>query len=176
MNRSPEYIQTKINLCTNPPFKGLGALGLWYSYCIESEINKWSYDCSRVHLGAAQDMAAFTIHPSGFHIRRVLSDGKLLKVYDDRNVILDDTLIPIAVPGKNLQLLELEQVVTFLKKKGAYYCRFAVRGLTHTGYVLDGTAYCAAWSDDQRGFLFETEAGKNPNNSKVIEKLSECAV
>jgi hypothetical protein len=171
MKRSPEYIKTKINLCTNPPFKGLGELGLWYGYCLESEIEKWRHDFSLVHLGEARDMAAFTFHPSGFHIRRVLSDGKLLKVYDERNVLLDDTLISAAIPGENLHLLELEQVVPFLKTMDAYYCRFAVRGLSHTGYVLEGRAYCAAWSDDQRGFLFETESGKNPNNSKIVERL-----
>jgi len=95
----------------------------------------------------------------------------LLKVYDDRNQILDDTLLPVAVPGDNLKLLKLSEVVAFLKSRGAFYCRFAVRWLSHTGYVLAGRAYCAAWSDDQRGFLFETDKGPNPN-AEVLERLA----
>lgn len=170
MNKGPGYVTTKIRLCTNPPFTGLGALGLWYSYCLESELHKWQSDCATARLGAATERAAFCEHPFGYHIRRVLSDGRLLKVYDGRNRLQDDTLIPVSVPGENLRLVELPAVVPFLLARGGYRCRFAVNGLSYTGHVLDGHSYCAAWSDDERGFLFETENGKNPN-ARVLERL-----
>lgn len=172
MNRGSGYIQTKKTISKNPPFKALAALGLWYSFCLESEIHKWLSAHATERLSpTATDRAAFCEHPAGYHIRRVLSDGKLLKVYDDRNQLLDDTLLPVAVPGDNLRLLDLPEVVPFLKSRGARYCRFAVRGLSHTGYVLEGRAYCAAWSDDQRGFLFETEEGPKPN-AEILEQLA----
>lgn len=171
MNKGAGYIQKKIKFCEKAPFRGLGALGLWYGYVIESEIHKWRSDCASGRLGPdAKDRAAFCEHPDGYHIRRVLSDGKLLKVYDDRNRLQDDTLMPVALPGENLRLLEFSEVVPFLLSRGGYRCRFAINGLAHTGHVLDGKKYSAAWSDDQRGFLFETEKGKNPNG-KVLERL-----
>lgn len=171
MNKGAGYIQTKIKFCGEAPFKGLGALGLWYGYSLESEIHKWKSACASARLGPdATDRAAFCEHPSGFHIRRVLSDGKLLKVYDDRNCLQDDTLLPVALPGDNLRLLGLSEVVPFLLTRGGYRCRFAINGLAHTGHVLDGRSYSAAWSDEQRGFLFETESGKKPN-AKVLERL-----
>lgn len=170
MNKGSGYTQTKIRFCTNPPFNGLGALGLWYGYCLETELQKWQSDRATAKLGIATDRAVFCEHPSGYHIRRVLSDGKLLKVYDDHNRLLDDTLLPCAVPGDNLRLLELSEVVPFLLARGGYPCRFAVNGLSYTGHVLDGRDYCAAWSEGQCGFLFETENGKNPN-AKVLQRL-----
>ncbi|MEO6741200.1 MAG: hypothetical protein ABIP20_13180 [Chthoniobacteraceae bacterium] len=170
MNKGSGYKQTKILDCSNPPFRGLGALGLWYSYCLESELHKWQSDSTTAKLGPAKDCAAFCEHPAGYHIRRVLSDGRLLMVYDDRNQLLHDTLLPVAVPGDNLRLLEFSAVVPFLLTRGGYRCRFAINHLSFSGHVLDGSAYCAAWSDDQRGFLFETEKGKNPN-AKILERL-----
>jgi hypothetical protein len=38
------YVQTKITFCKNPPFSGLGALGMWYGHALESEIKKWETD------------------------------------------------------------------------------------------------------------------------------------
>lgn len=170
MNKGPQYKQTKIRDCTKAPFIGLGALGLWWSYCLDAELHKWRSDCATARLGTATDRAAFTEHPFGYHVRRVHSDGRLLKVYDDRNHLLNDTLIPVAVPGDNIRLLELAEVVPFLLARGGYRCRFAVNGLGYTGHVLDGHSYSAAWSDDERGFLFETEKGKNPN-AQILERF-----
>ena len=155
----------------NPPFMALSALGLWYGYCLESEISNWWSNHGNHQLGAAKDCAVFSEHPHGYHIRRVLCDGKLLKVYDGNNRLLDDTLLPLAVPGNNIHLLNLDEVVPFLKSRGALYCHFSIRGLSYKGHVLSGEKYCAAWSDDQRGFLFETDKGPNPN-AKILEEFS----
>ncbi len=171
MERGAEYIQTKIRTSTTRPFIGIGALGLWYGFCLKSEIDKWKSACASASLGSnARDMAAFTEHPRGLHVRRVLSDGTLLKVYDDRNQIIEDSLLPVVVPGQNLTLLELVDLVPFLQRRGGFRCRFAVKGLAHTGVVVEGDHYCAAWSDGGRAFLFETEKGKHPN-AKILERL-----
>jgi len=172
MNKGDGYVQTKIKFCQASPFTGLGALGMWYGYCLESEIASWQSASHTAKLGSAADKAAFCEHPAGYNIRRVLSDGKLLKVYDSKGHLEEDTLMPVALSGKNLTLLDLPDVVPFLKAKGAIYCRFAINGLPYTGYVLDGKAFSAAWSDTGIGIFFETSRGKNPNG-KIIEPLFE---
>ena len=172
MNTGSGYVQTKIKFCQTPPFVGLDALGMWYSYCLQSEITNWQSASRTARLGAATDRAAFCYHPKGYNIRRVHSDGALLKVFDPQGQLHDDTLIPVALPGANLRLLELHEVVPFLKAQGAVYCRFAIKGLPNTGYVLEGHSYSAAWSDKQIGLLFETDRGKNPSG-KLIEPLPE---
>ncbi|MDA1069501.1 MAG: hypothetical protein O3C43_23755, partial [Verrucomicrobia bacterium] len=65
VTKSTLYIQTKINFCTTPPFAGLGGLGMWYSYCVESELNKWEVASRTARMKEIRDMAALTIHPSG---------------------------------------------------------------------------------------------------------------
>jgi len=169
VNHDPDYFQTKKKFCENPQFKALGALGLWYGYCHVPAILQWLSDYRTARMGKAKDCAAFCKHPHGFHIRRVLSDGKLLQVYENTK-LLDDTLLPIAVPGHNIQLLALSQVVPFLKKFGAKRYSFSIRGKSYKGYVLEGKKYCAAWSDQQRGHLFETAKGPNPN-AKILRFL-----
>ena len=170
VTKSTLYIKTKINFCRTPPFSGLGKLAMWYSYCIESELNKWESASRSAQMGECRDMGALTIHPQGFTARRIKTDGKLLEVFDDHGVLFADSRLPIAVLGKNIRIVELEEMADFLNGVGGFPCKFAVRGKTYTGTVLEGKFYCAAWTVQNIGVFFETEASRNPNG-KILERL-----
>ena len=172
LNKGPGYTHTKIKFCEAFPFEGLGALGMWYSYCLESELQKWEQAHRTARMGPTRDAAVLCLHPGGYALRRVLTDGVLLKVYDQNNLLIEHTLLPLSVGGENFILLELDNVVFGLKGFGAVRCRFQVNGLAKRGWVLEGKSYCAAWSDDRRGFHFETDKGRNPNAS-ILEVLAE---
>ena len=169
VTKTPGYTQTKIRFCQTDPFRALDAMGMWYSYCLQSEIEKWQTDSRTARLRAdATDKVAFTIHPQSYNLRRILTDGQLLKVYNSKGELRENTLLPIAVPGANIKVLELDEVVPFLKGHGAFYCRFAIDGLSHTGYVLPAKEHWAAWSDKNVGMFWK--------NAQVVEKLPEPQV
>jgi len=121
-------------------------------------------------LGDSRDMAALIIHPDGYTARRIKTDGDLLMVYNDNGDLIADSLIPVAVPGKNIKVVELEEMQGYLRSLQGSDWRFIVRGKSYTGTILEGKKYCAAWTEGQQGIYFETENSKNPNG-KLIERL-----
>ncbi|HEY5344927.1 MAG TPA: hypothetical protein VIK62_01125 [Verrucomicrobiae bacterium] len=167
------YIQVKIKFCQAFPFCGLGALGMWYSTAVESEIHKWNADSRSATLGKATDKVALCFRKDGYSLRKIKTDGSLLCVYDwESQQLLPDSLLPIKVLGDNIEIMEIADVPSKLKAKGGYYCKFTVKGLTYTGYVLSGKHYSAAWTDRQRALHFEEQGAKNPN-AQIIQKLPE---
>lgn len=174
MKPKPGYIKTKIGFCTTTPFIGLGELGMWYGHALESEIKKWETDSRTARLGDSEDKAALCSRHDGFQIRRVSTDGKLLRVYNPKkNQVTPNSLLPIAVLGDYIEIVDIPDVPSRLQSMGGYRCEFAIDGISHTGYILPGKQYCAAWTDDERGWNF-VEQGKNPNG-RIIRKLDPSA-
>ena len=175
MKIKPGYIKTKIRFCTTPPFIGLGALGMWYAHALESELKKWEFDSRTALLGDAADKLALCTRHDGYSLRRIRTDGKLLQVYDLKtDQIVSGSILPIAVLGDYIEILEVAQVVDRLKSLGGFRCEFVVDGFTHIGYVLTGKHYSAAWTDKGRALHFEEKTAKNPN-AHVVRRLDPVA-
>jgi hypothetical protein len=87
---------------------------------------------------------------------------------------LEDTVLPISILGDYIEIFDTSDVPARLKDKGGFRCEFAVDGITHTGYVLPGKRYSAAWTDEGRALHFEDSGAKNPN-AYVVRKLELSA-
>ena len=175
MKKNGGYIKTKTSFCNTSPFTGLGQLGMWYAYALESEIEKWKTDSRNFTLGETTDKAALCYRPDGFAIRRIQTDGILLRVYNaETNRLIEDSTLPISVLGDRIEVISISDVANHLISKGGFRCEFAIKGATYIGYVLPGKKFCAAWTDEMQGIHFETELSKNPN-AKIIRKLEPSA-
>lgn len=148
---------------------------MWYGHALESEIKKWETDSRTAQLGNTTDKVALCSRHDGYQLRRIQTDGRLLRVYDTKtNQLLADSLLPIAILGDYIQILDIPDVPSRLKSMGGFRCEFAVDGITYTGYVLPGKHYSAAWTDDGRALHFEEANAKNPN-AHVIRKIEPSA-
>jgi hypothetical protein len=163
-------IQVKTRFCKSKPFAGLDALGMWYGNVVPDEIRRWERNASTARMGKAKEKIALCCN-QGWTLRRVITDGVLLEVYDWKTDLpLPGTLLPVALLGKNITLLDPSEVPPALKDRGGYACEFEICGQRMRGWILEGRVLCAAWSDAGRPYHFETQAGRNPNG-RVIRRI-----
>lgn len=166
------YVQVKIRFCQTKPFEGLAALGMWYGEVVADEIPRWKEENQKVRLGPTQELAALCRN-QGYHLRRVRTDGKFLLVHDWRtDELLEDTLLPVALLGTNIELMHPEAVVNRLLSLGGVWCEFEIDGRHHRGCVLDtGEMYNAAWDEHGRPWHFECDRSRNPNG-RIVRLLA----
>lgn len=169
---SPAYIQTKIRACQKPGYRGLEKLAMWYGFCAADHYANWETQWREAALAdGAGDKAILVVQPGGYTFRRILTDGRLLMVYNDDGSLAEDSLLPINILGANGFVMEIEDVPGYVLEHGGFRARFAIAGLTYTGYILPGSQFWGAWDEEnQRGRFFESSQGKNPA-AKILEKL-----
>lgn len=171
MDTKSTYQQVKIKDCKAPPFSGLWSLGMAYGEVVAEETSKWLESRKDAVMGRASRKLALC-HNQGYQLRRVETDGTLLRVFDwEKDEAVPDSLIPVALLGKNLEMIEESKVVEELAKRGANRCKFTVKNAIYQGYVLDWDKFSAAWDEDRGRPLDFRNPGTRKSNAKILERL-----